>query len=126
MQPRHLIDANWPTIRSFGKVISYWVNKCKGMLQTRYYISFAKLSAEELASASRGHWAVENQLHWILDVIMNEDACQISRGDGAENLARLWQVTFNILKKEPSKLSLSRKRRLAAMNSAYLDKIINA
>ncbi len=57
---------------------------------------------------------------------MNEDACQISRGDGAENLARLRQATVNILKKEPNKLSLRRKRRLAAMNSAYLDKIINA
>jgi len=57
---------------------------------------------------------------------MNEDACQISRGDGAENLARLRQITVNILKKEPSKLSLRRNRRLAAMNSAYLDKIINA
>lgn len=57
---------------------------------------------------------------------MNEDACQISRGDGAENLARLQQVTVNILKKEPRTLSLRRKRRLATMNSAYLDRIINA
>ncbi|AVT47996.1 hypothetical protein C8I07_09725 [Shewanella baltica] len=91
--PKELIDAKWPTIRSFGKVISYRVNKGKGTLQTRYYISSAKLSAEELASAARGHWAVENQLHSVLDVTMNEDACQISRGDGAENLARLRQVT---------------------------------
>ncbi|WP_411741632.1 ISAs1 family transposase [Shewanella baltica] len=84
------------------------------------------LSAEELADAARGHWAVENQFHWVLDVTMNEDACQISRGDGVENLARMRQATVNILKKEPSKLSLLRKRRLAAMNSAYLEKIINA
>lgn len=124
--PKELIDAKWPTIQTFGKVISYRVHKGKGTLQTRYYISSAILSAEELAYAARGHWAVENQLHWVLDVTMNEDACQISRGDGAENLARLRQATVNILKKEPSKLSLRRKRRRAAMDSTYLEKLINA
>ena len=124
--PKELIDAKWPTIQTFGKVISYRVHKGEGKLQTRYYISSAILSSEELADAARGHWAVENQLHWVLDVTMNEDACQISRGDGAENLARMRQATVNILKKEPRKLSLRHKRRLAAMNSAYLDKIINA
>lgn len=124
--PKELVDAKWPTIQTFGKVISYRVHKGKGTLQTRYYISSAILSAEKLAYAARGHWAVENQLHWVLDVTMNEDACQISRGDGAENLARLRQATVNILKKEPSKLSLRRKRRRAAMDSAYLEKLINA
>ena len=124
--PKELIDAKWPTIQTFGKVISYRVHKGEGKLQTRYYISSAILSSEELADVARGYWAVENQLHWVLDVTMNEDACQISRGDGAENLARMRQATVNILKKEPRKLSLRHKRRLAAMNSAYLDKIINA
>ena len=52
---------------------------------------------------------------------MNEDACQISRGDSAENLARMRQATTNILKNEQNKLSLRRKRRLATINSAYLD-----
>ncbi len=61
--PKELIDAKWPTIQTFGKVISYRVHKGKGKLQTRYYISSAILSAEELASAARGHWAIENQLH---------------------------------------------------------------
>lgn len=59
--PKELIDAKWPTIQTFGKVISYRVHKGKGKLQTRYYISSAILSAEELASG--GHWAIENQLH---------------------------------------------------------------
>ena len=122
--PKERIDAKWPTIQTFGKVISYRVHKGKGTLQTRYYISSAILTAEELAYAARGHWAVENQLHWVLDVTMNEDACQISKG--AENLARLRQATVNIIKKEPSKLSIRRKRRRAAMDSTYLDKLINA
>ncbi|WP_077754596.1 ISAs1 family transposase [Shewanella psychrophila] len=105
---------------------AYRIYKGKEAFQTRYYISSAILSPDELAYAARGHWAVENQLHWVLDVTMNEDACQISKGDGAENLSRLRQATVNILKKEPSKLSLRRKRRRASMDSAYLDKVINA
>jgi predicted transposase YbfD/YdcC len=124
--PKEFIDAKWPTIQTLGKVISYRIDKGVETLHTRYYISSAILSAEKLAYAVRGHWTVENQLHWVLDVTMNEDACQISRGDGAENLARLRQATVNILKQEPSKLSLRRKRRRAAMDSAYLEKLINA
>lgn len=57
---------------------------------------------------------------------MKEDNCQIYRNHGAENLARVRQATVNILKKEPSKLSLKRKRRRASMDSAFLEKLINA
>lgn len=121
-----IFDEKWPTIKTVGKIISYRLYQGKEQLQSRYYISSAVLTAQELAAAVRSHWAVENQLHWVLDVSLKEDECQIYRGHGAENLARLRQATINILKKEPSKLSIRRKRRRASMDSAYLDKIINA
>ncbi|MCU8059134.1 hypothetical protein L5L95_23680 [Shewanella sp. SM35] len=103
------MDAKWPTIQTFGKVISYRVHKGEGKLQTRYYISSAILSAEELAYADRGHW--------VLDVTMNEDACQISRGDSAENLARMRQATTNILKNEQSKAKQSKAKQSKAKQS---------
>ncbi len=121
-----LFDEKWPAIKTVGKIISYRLYQGKEQLQYRYYICSAALTAQELADAVRSHWAVENQLHWVLDVSLKEDECRIYRGHGAENLARLRQATVNILKRESSKLSIRRKRRRAAMDSLYLDKIINA
>ena len=119
-------DDKWPPIRTIGLAISYRVSQGKGQLQHRYYISSASLDSDTLAEAVRAHWSVENQLHWVLDVTLREDDCQIYRGHAAENLARLRQATVNILKNEPTKLSIRRKRRRASMDSAYLEKIINA
>lgn len=56
-------------------------------MECRYYISLAELTPEQFASAVRGHWAIENCLHWVLDVVMNEDACQIYRGGAPQILA---------------------------------------
>lgn len=114
----------WPELKRIGMAVSYRNIKGKEQLHYRYYISSAELDTERFAQAVRGHWSIENQLHWVLDVAMGEDRCPIYRG--AENLARLRQCTVNILKKESSKLSIRRKRRRAAMDSAYLEKIINA
>lgn len=119
-------DEKWPPIHTIGLAISYRLSQGKEQLQYRYYISSAKLTAEALAKAIRAHWAVENQLHWVLDVALQEDDCQIYREHAAENLARIRQATVNILKKEPTKISIKRKRRRASMDSMYLDKIINA
>lgn len=98
-----LFDEKWPAIKTVGKIISYRLNQGKETLQYRYYISSAVLNAQQLADAVRCHWAVENQLHWVLDVSLKEDDCQIYRGHGAENLARLRQATVNILKKRAFK-----------------------
>lgn len=126
----HVLDArdlslpDWPGLKRAGMAVSYRNIKGEEQLHYRYYISSAALDTERFSMAVRGHWRIENQLHWVLDVSMGEDRCPIYRG--AENLARLRQCTVNILKKEPSKLSIRRKRRRAAMDSAYLEKVINA
>lgn len=119
-------DEKWPPIHTIGLAIGYRISQGKEQLQHRYYISSAKLTSEELSKAIRTHWAVENQLHWVLDVSLKEDSCQIYREHAAENLSRIRQATVNILKKEPTQISINRKRRRASMDSKYLDKIINA
>ena len=55
-------------------------------MEYRYYISSRIMSAEQVASAVREHWAIES-MHWVLDVSMQEDACQIYKDHAAENLA---------------------------------------
>jgi predicted transposase YbfD/YdcC len=124
LDARTLSLPYWPELKSIGMAVSYRNIKGEEKLNYRYYISSAVLSTERFAQAVRGHWCIENQLHWVLDVTMGEDRSPIHRG--AENLARLRQCTVNLLKKEPSTLSIRRKRRRAAMDSTYLEKIINA
>ena len=68
--------------------------------ERRYYIcSHGGTNARFLAEGIRGHWGIENSLHWQLDVSMNEDQCRVRKGDGAENFSRLRRITLNKLKR---------------------------
>lgn len=74
----------------------------------------------------RRHWSIENSLHWVLDVTFNEDASRIRLGYGAENLGLLRRLSVNLLKREPSKMSLKMKRYKAGMNNDFMVKILAA
>ena len=94
-------------------------------ISIRYYISSAELTAEELATAARSHWAIEGKLHWKLDVAMNEDDCRIRRGNAAEMLAGFRHVAVNILNNTKSfKAGLKRKQKKAAMSTKYLSEVL--
>jgi len=93
--------------------------------EKRYYISSLSLDAKKAANAVRSHWAVENKLHWVLDVCFREDESRIRRGNGAEVMSTLRRLTLNLLKKNTtSKASLKRKRKIALMNEKLLTDII--
>ena len=119
---------NWPHAKTIGVAVHYrQEGQRKGSLEYRYYISSAKLTVEQFAKSVRSHWGIENQLHWLLDVAMREDDCQIYRGDAAQNLACFRQVALNQLKRETTrKVSIKRKQKLASMDSSYLQKVITA
>ena len=68
--------------------------------ERRYYISSLTNNAELLAKAIRGHWGIENQLHWVLDVQFNEDDSRIRKDNAPENLAIIRQIALNLLKQE--------------------------
>lgn len=91
----------------------------------RYYISSAKLSAKEFGEAVRSHWAIENTLHWVLDVTMREDDSRIRRGDVAENTAGVKHIGLNLFRQESSiKMSVKKIRLKAALSESYLSKVI--
>tara|TARA_R110002167_G_scaffold247863_2_gene453772 strand:+ start:143517 stop:143885 length:369 start_codon:yes stop_codon:yes gene_type:complete len=117
-----------PELTMIGAAEYFRLDKAGNItLETRYYISSKALDAETFAKAVRRHRGIENQLHWVLDVAMREDNCQIYRGDAAQNLACFRQVALNQLGRETSKnVSIKRKQKKAGMNSAYLEMIINA
>lgn len=113
----HVDTALWPDCRSIGRVLSLRVEKGRAQgIEQRYYISSAALDAEMMAAAVRRHWAIENDLHWRLDVTLREDACAVRRDHAPENLSIVRRIILNLLKLDSShpKLSLRRRRNLAA------------
>lgn len=93
--------------------------------EIRYYISSRPLEVDVVANAIRRHWAVENSLHWVLDVTFREDESRIRRGNGAEIMSVLRRLTLNLLKQNTtSNASLKRKRKIAAMDGELRSEII--
>ncbi|WCH53166.1 ISAs1 family transposase [Aeromonas salmonicida] len=119
---------DWPGLQTIGVAVSYRTeNKKKTTLDMRYFISSKLLERDEFAKAVRGHWAIENSLHWVLDVTMGEDACPIYRGDAAEILACIRHMALNMLRGETSrKASIRRKQKIAGMSSEYLEAVLTA
>lgn len=129
--PDELIDYTfaWKDLRKIGMAVSFRSDikdeKKEPEMQIRYYISSSDISAEKFASAMRGHWAIENKLHWRLDVAMKEDDCRIRRGDAAELFSGIRHVAVNILSANKEfKAGLRRKMRRAAMDRNYLASVL--
>lgn len=75
----------------------------KATVERRYYLSSLPLNVELFARAVRGHWGVENKLHWVMDVCFREDHSRARAGYAAENLATLRRLALNLLKRETTK-----------------------
>lgn len=94
-----------------------------------YYISSldGRRTAKQLAGYVRGHWSIENNLHWQLDVSFREDERRIRKGHGAENFSRLCRWSLNLLKREATqKTGIEIKRQTCGWNNDYLLKVVLA
>lgn len=113
--------GRWDKLRSIGMVESTRTVGGKVSVERRFYITSLKPDAEEFARAVRGHWAIENTLHWSLDVSLNEDQSRARTGHAAENLGRLRHMALNILQRETGlKRGIKGKQRNAAWDHSYL------
>lgn len=93
--------------------------------QTRYYISSLANDAQRILNVVRGHWGIENGLHWILDIAFQEDASRLRKGNGAHNFGMLRHIAVNLLKQEKSeKIGVKAKRLRAAVDDKYLLKVL--
>lgn len=119
---------DWKGMKTLGIVISARMEDGvfnSDDISIRYYISSAELTAERLATAARSHWAIENKLHWKMDVAMREDDCRIRRGNAAEMLTGFRHVAVNALNNTKTfKAGLNRKQKKAAMNTQYLSEVL--
>jgi len=99
-----------------------------GKIETerRSYISSRALSAAAFGAAARDHWAIENKLHWILDVIFGEDRSRLRTGHGAKNMAVVRHFALNLVRQVADKRSIKRRRKRAAFDPQYLLEILGS
>ena len=93
-------------------------------VEERYYLSSLPADAELLNEAARSHWAVENSLHWVLDVTFDEDRSRIRKGDAPENFGLLRRLALCLLQRDPSKGSIKGKRLRASWDEDYLLQVL--
>ncbi len=92
--------------------------------EQRSYISSRALSAAAFAEAARGHWSIENNLHWTLDVTFNEDQSRLRAGHGAKNMAVVRHFALNLVRQAADNRSIKRRRKRAAWDPKYLLEIL--
>jgi predicted transposase YbfD/YdcC len=115
----------WGGLRSAGMVESSREMNGEKSTERRLYLSSLDLDAKRFAKAVRGHWGVENSLHWTMDVTFGEDQSRARDQHAAQNLATLRRIVLNLLKKDKTpKLSLRRKRTKAALDERFLKKLL--
>jgi len=118
--------GRWAGLRSVVRIDSQRQVNNQRSQETRYYISSLAGPPKLFNTVVRTHWTIENQLHWVLDVVFREDDCRVRRGHAAENLAVLRHMALNLLKREHiSKLSIQNKRLRAAWDNHYLLQLLS-
>jgi predicted transposase YbfD/YdcC len=88
--------------------------------ERRFYIASAPLSAARCAAAVRGHWRIENSLHWVLDVVFKDDLSRLRKGHGAENMAVVRHFAINMVRAADDRRSLKTRRKRAGWDPDYL------
>lgn len=92
--------------------------------ETRYFISSRALTAADAATAVREHWAIENRLHWVLDVTFGDDLSRLRKGHGARNMATVRHFALNLVRAATDKRSIKSRRKLAGWDTDYLGAIL--
>ncbi len=92
--------------------------------EIHYFIGSRRMGARKHAQALRNHWKIENNLHWQLDVSFGEDDSRIQNRHGAENFGLLRKIALTLLKRNPAKKSIARKRKAAALDTGFLEEVL--
>ena len=114
----------WPGLKTFGAAIRIYKQNGVEKSDLRYYISSLRRNGKQFARAVRGHWGIENSLHWCLDMTYREDESRVRNRRFAENLSWLRRLTLSLIKQHPGKQSNVMKRRMAGWSLDFLMQIL--
>ncbi len=125
--------ADWRGLSGVAKVERRRETKATGEAshETAYYlVSSPDATAAKINDQIRAHWAIENSLHWTLDVTFDEDRCRVRKGNAAENFGLIRRAAFNLLRSAPNpgrkkgKVSIARRRRYCMMSTTYRETVL--
>lgn len=124
--PDSLPDADrWKNLKAIGIAINNTMRDGVMVIAIRYYILSKYISGKRFAEAVRGHWGIENHLHWQLDVTFGEDLSRIRKGHADTNFSTLRRTALSLLKREKTeKVGIKNKRLTAAWDQDYLEKVL--
>lgn len=119
------VFQEWQGLKTIVKIESTRIIDQVSNVEIRYYISDEEdCSPQYFSSLSRGHWGIENHLHWHLDVTFREDDCRVRKANAPENLATLRKLALQIITHTNDKLSLKKRRVKAAFDIEYLKNLV--
>jgi predicted transposase YbfD/YdcC len=122
LQERH----DWPGLKGVVMVESTREIGDKIERETRFYITSLVWLASQLGPVIRSHWAVENSLHWVMDMVFRDDECRIRTDHAPANFTTLKHIALNLIRKAPGKDSFRLKRKIAAWDDDFLASLIAA
>jgi predicted transposase YbfD/YdcC len=121
---RYPDEPAFPDLAMVGMIEAETERGGKVEREQRYYLASAKLDPAAFAHAARGHWGIENRLHWVLDVVFRDDLARLRTGHGPENMAVVRHLAMNLLRAAKPATSLKNRRKLAGWSLDYLDRLI--
>lgn len=116
---------DFPGIRALAQVDTW--RRLEGKTEetkTRYFLLSRAIPAERVLQIVRAHWTIENQLHWVLDVVFDEDGARNRKQNGPQNIALLRKLALNLLRSHPHKASIRRKIKKAGWDDSFLLSIL--
>jgi predicted transposase YbfD/YdcC len=117
-------SQGWAGLRTIGVAIRTYEDKNGEKQDVRYFISSLKRNGKQFARAIRGHWGIENTLHWSLDMTFREDESRIRDRNLTDNIAWLRRFALTLIKQHPGKDSMAMKRRMAGWNVTFLTELL--
>ncbi len=119
------LRKEWPSVKAVGMAVRTTVDRDSNTSgDVRYFIVSRFLSGKRFAQAVRGHWGIENSLHWVMDVTFDEDQSRTRDRHMADNLSWVRRFAISLLKRHPSKHSIKGKSEIAGWNNEFLMEVL--